>query len=98
MFEGQPEVITEEGYMASVKALSHQRMMEQIHQMSPIQLLFWAARVNPKNPMNNPNRATGKYIVARVARAQAKRSRGKVRNGIRQKGQKTYERSNARYG
>lgn len=98
MQKNDSPLLTEDDYMESVRALSHQRMVEQIHQMSPIQLLFWAGRVDPKNPMNNPNRATGKYIAARIARAKAKRAKGRVRNGIRQQERKTYERSNARYG
>lgn len=41
--------------------------------------LFEAARVNPANPMNQPNRLTGKHCVARKERAQEKRRSGRVK-------------------
>lgn len=38
-----------------------------------IRELFAAARVNPRNPMNQPGRLTGRHCRARLQRAQAKR-------------------------
>lgn len=45
--------------------------------------LFMAARLNPKNPMNQPGKAMGKHIAARIARAKAKRAKGRVKKGRR---------------
>lgn len=46
--------------------------------MLNIHLLFSIARVNPRNPMNQPGRLMGRHCVARLQRAQAKRiKRGK---------------------
>lgn len=43
-----------------------------------IQALFLAARLNPRNPMNQPGRLMGRHCKARLQRAQAKRiKRGK---------------------
>jgi hypothetical protein len=38
-----------------------------------LKALFFAARINPKNPMNQPGRLTGRHCKARLQRAQAKR-------------------------
>lgn len=47
--------------------------------MSAIEALFWAARHNPRNPMNQAGRLMGRHCKARLARAQAKRiKRGKI--------------------
>lgn len=46
--------------------------------MLNIHQLFSIARVNPRNPMNQPGRLMGRHCVARLQRAQAKRiKRGK---------------------
>lgn len=41
--------------------------------MFSIKALFHAARINPRNPMNQAGRLMGKHCRARLLRAQAKR-------------------------
>ena len=44
--------------------------------------LFDDARKNPRNPMNEPGRLTGRYCIPRQLRAQAKRRNGRVKANV----------------
>lgn len=53
--------------------------------------LFQAERMNPANPMNQPGKAMGKHINARIRKAKAKRAKGRVVKGKRHRaGRATY--------
>ncbi|HSD16819.1 MAG TPA: hypothetical protein VLC71_06085 [Thermomonas sp.] len=43
--------------------------------MLSIHELFWAARENPANPMNQAGRLMGRHCKGRLRRAQAKRAK-----------------------
>lgn len=57
-----------------------------------LQQLFEAARMNPRNPMNEPGRLTGRHCVARKLRAQTRRKKGRVKANVRHRaGRRTFE-------